>query len=476
MSVPARTDLAADERDADLRQGVLPLWAVFGVAVGVLAPASTLALAIGVVGETAGNLSWLTWVITSVIMLGFAGGISALARRFASTGGLYGLAAKGGGRPGGFLVSATQVTAVLLSGPACALGSVIYLQQWLTRVGLPGNRWTLAAYGVVVVMVLGAMCYREVKLSAKVLLAIEFTTVGVIGALFAVVLVRAPGGVVDGRQFSFHGASVTTILAAAGFSVFSMAGFEHAATLGREARRPRRAIATAMFGSIVVVGVLYVIGAYVVVLGFRGLSFTGVTAPLDTLADRNHVGWLGYLIDLGVAVSFFGSALGIMAGTSRTLYTLARDRVLPARLSRLHRGHATPVAAVGVLVVLYLVITVAGALAADADTAYGYLGTLAGYLLVAAYGIATVAAVVCAVRTRSVRAGIALAALVAVAGMVCVYYFSLHPFPTGGYGVVAWIFLTAVAVSVLLYVALRLIRPAALDRIGRSERDARRTA
>jgi len=462
------------EQDRTLRRGVLPLWAVYGIALGILAPSSTLALSTGLISETAGNLSWLTWVITAVIVSSFALGISWLTRRFASTGGLYGLAARAGGRAGGFSVLSAHGLALLLAGPACALGSAIYLDAWLVRVGMPASHSALVV-SILVILVVAAnawLCYREIKLSARLLLAIEFATVGVILILFCVVLIKAPGGVIDSRQLHFGGMNVRSILEAGGFAVFALAGFENAATLGREARNPRRAIGLAMTGSVVGLGVLYVFASYVIVLGFKGISFASSPAPLDTLASRNDVGWLGYLIDLGVAVSFFGSSLGIMAGTSRTVYTLARDRVLPSRLATVHATQRTPVAAVTALGVVYLILGVAGAGLTNPDNSYGYLGTLSGYLLVLAYGLTTLVAGVYAARTGSLRAGIALTTLVALAGIAGVYWFSFHPFPQGAYGVVAWCFVGCVALAVITYATLRVGWPAALARIGRTDRAA----
>ncbi len=468
----------AAEQDGTLRKGVLPLWAVYGIALGILAPSSTLALSTGLISETAGNLSWLTWVVTAVIVLSFALGISWLTRRFATTGGLYGLAARAGGRAGGFSVMTAHVLALLLAGPACALGSAIYLDAWLERVGMP------AAHPAVVISILTALvvaanawlCYREVKLSARLLLAIEFATVGVILILFCVVLIKAPGGIIDSRQLHFGGMNVGSILEAGGFAVFALAGFENVVTLGREARNPRRAIGLAMTGSIVGLGLLYVFASYVIVLGFKGISFASSPAPLDTLASRNNVGWLGYPIDLGVAVSFFGSSLGIMAGTSRTVYTLARDRVLPGPLAKVHATQRTPVTAVTALAVLYLVLGIAGAALTNPDNSYGYLGTLSGYLLVLAYGLTTLVAGVYAARTRSLRAGIALTTLVALAGIFLVYWYSFRPFPQGAYGVVAWCFAGCVVLAVITYVTLRLGWPDALAKIGRTDRAAQADA
>jgi amino acid transporter len=464
----------AAERDGTLRRGILPLWAVYGIALGILAPSSTLALSTGLISETAGNLSWLTWVVTAVIVLSFALGISWLTRRFATTGGLYGLAARAGGQAGGFSVMTAHVLALLLAGPACALGSAIYLDAWLERVGMSAAHpaVVISLLTVLVVAANAWLCYREVKLSARLLLAIEFATVGVILVLFCVVLAKAPGGVIDSRQLHFGGMHISSILEAGGFAVFALAGFENVVTLGREARNPRRAIGLAMTGSIVGLGLLYVFASYVIVLGFKGISFASSAAPLDTLASRNGVGWLGYLIDLGVAVSFFGSSLGIMAGTSRTVYTLARDRVLPGRLATVSDTQRTPVAAVTALAVLYLILGIAGAAITNPDNSYGYLGTLSGYLLVLAYGLTTLVAGVYAARTRSLRAGIALTTLVAIAGIAVVYWFSFHPFPQGAYGVVAWCFFGCVAAAVGCYLALRFGWPAALARIGRTDRTA----
>src|SRR6202034_4190761 len=200
--------------------------------------------------------------------------ISCLTRRFASTGGLYGLAARAGGRAGGFSVMSAHVLALLLAGPACALGSAIYADAWLERVGMPAGH-SAAVVSILVVLVVAAsawLCYREVQLSARLLLAIEFATVRVILILFCVVLIKAPGGIIDSRQLHFGGMHVASVLEGGGVARFALAGFENVATLGREARNPRRAIGLAMTGSIVALGLLYVFASYVIVLGFKGIS------------------------------------------------------------------------------------------------------------------------------------------------------------------------------------------------------------
>lgn len=457
--------------DYQLRKGVTPTWAVFGVALGVLAPASTLGLALGTIALTAGAMSWVTWLLTSVLVLGFGGAMAWLARRFTTTGGAYSLTAHTGNKSLAFLVLVAQMIAICVSGPACVIGSAIYLQAWLDRLGLhSGRTGVLVIATVVLTLIITFMCLREINLSAKALLAIEFITVSVICLLFVIVLIKSPTGVVDHRQFHFRGVSLTAILAATAFSTYSMAGFDHSVTLGREARNPRRAISIAVLGSIVCVGILYIVGSYVFVLGFRGLDLSATTAPLDTLADHNHVGWLGYIIDLGIAISFFGSSLGIMAGTSRSLYTIAKDGLLPRRLARVSPVHRAPITAVLALTVFYLVVGVAGCLFAEADTSYGVLGTFAGYWLVADYGLCAIAAGVYALHKKTVAAGVIASALLGVAALIIVFFYSFHPFPVGPYAVVAWIFIVAVFATLGALVVMLARRSDVLTRIGSADR------
>lgn len=466
-SPPTTTDTSTSE---DLPQGVLPLWAVFGVSLGILAPASTLALAIGVIMQQVGALSWVTWAVTSLLVLGFAGGIAWLARRFTTTGGIYGLTTRAAGRGPGYFVMFAHLASSLVSGPACVLGAAIYLDAWLRKLGVPYNPWILAGCSAVVAIAVTALSLREVKLSAKLLLLIEFLTIIVIVILFVVILVRVPGGPVDGRQFDFSGFSMAAILATAGFSVFSMAGFDHAVTLGREARNPKRAISLAVVGSVSACGLLYLAGTYVIVLGFRDVPMDGIDAPLDVLATHYDVGWLAHLINPGVAISFFGSTLGIMAGTSRTVYTMACDGMLPKALSGVDPVHRTPRTAVLTLGAIYLIVSVLGALLARATTTYSLLGTFAGYMLVASYGATVLAAGWYAMRTRSVGFGIGISVLLAAFGSGLIYWKSFNPFPEGNRFWVAIIFFVAVVGIVGSWAWLKRNRPTVAAQVGESDR------
>ena len=133
------------------------------------------------------------------------------------------------------------------------------------------------------------------------------------------------------------------------FGFLSFAGFEAAATLGEEARNPRRDVPRAILGTAIFGGVYFVFVTAVEVMGFgtdeAGVAaFTSSSSLLGDLGTGYIGAWVGDLITLGAAVSAFGCALACAVGASRLLFALARDGVLPAGAGRgLASAAGTPV-------------------------------------------------------------------------------------------------------------------------------------
>src|SRR5262249_40241020 len=145
------------------------------------------------------------------------------------------------------------------------------------------------------------------------------------------------------------GTDVSTVFLGAVFGFLSFAGFEAAATLGEEAKRPRRDIPRAILGTALFGGAYFVFVTAVEVMGF-GTSPAGITAftqsgsLLGDLGARYVGAWVGDAISLGAAVSAFGCALACAVGGSRLLFALARDSGGDRGLGRVSRL-GTPVGA-----------------------------------------------------------------------------------------------------------------------------------
>ncbi len=466
---PVGDAAAGADAGGGLRAGVLPLWGVFAQSIGVLAPTTTLALAIAVIASYSGDATWLTWLVTSVGVLGIGWCITWLARRFITTSGLYGYGALAGGSTGGYWQGGFQLTANLVTMPALVIGSGIYLTALLARAGLSPGRPEQVVIYVVLTALMTAVACSDVRLSARVLLVMELVSVTLIVVLLLIVLVASGHPVFDSGQLALHGLGAHSLFVGIAFAVYSMAGWENAAVLGREASNPRRDIPLAMMGSVVFIALLYVFASYVEVLGLPGTALAQSPAPLNSLAHVAGIGWFAWIIDACVAISFFSSGLGVLTSTARVLYTLGGERLAPRALHVTNANHRSPWIAVLVVAVPTAVVSVIAALTAKAQlSAYGYIGTLAGYALVLSYFTATVIALRLAVRTRALGPLLALAGLLAAGAVVCAIYFSYHPFPTGAYGTVAWIFIGVVAALAFGYGIARVAGRSWFDRIGAS--------
>lgn len=142
---------------------------------------------------------------------------------------------------------------------------------------------------------------------------------------------------------------------------FAFQGCESGIVVSGEVINPKRTIPKAIFISITTVVVLYMLIQTVAqgVLGDQLPKFTDV--PLAATADVIF-GPIGFgILILGAAISMFGFLSGDILNNPRTLYALARDRVLPiAALAKIHPTFATPYLSIIIYASLGLLIAVTG--------------------------------------------------------------------------------------------------------------------
>src|SRR6202012_2529549 len=110
--------------------------------------------------------------------------------------------------------------------------------------------------------------WRDVKVSARLMLWIEAVSVALILLLIALVLIRH-GAHLDLIQLHLVGMTGNGLRRGLVLALFSFVGFESATTLGSEARNPLQTIPRAVMQSAVIGGVFFTVCAYIEVLGFR---------------------------------------------------------------------------------------------------------------------------------------------------------------------------------------------------------------
>ncbi len=359
-----------------------------------MAPSTSPSLTIPLVFALAGNATWFVYLLATgaTLLVGFC--VSRFARLSASPGSLYSYTANTLPPVFGVLAAWSLLLAYLATGASVA-GGALYYSGVLWQQFLPWTNWVPPALPTLAVVcgIAGWVAYRDVKLSAELMLWIEAISVGLILIVLAVMFVHF-GFQLDMDQLRLKGVSFAALGPALVLAMFTFVGFESATTLGGEAKEPTKTIPRAVLQSAILGGVFFMLCSYSEVLGFRGESsmLSQSASPLHQLAAKVGVPALGVGIDLGAAVAMFACVLACTTAAARVLMKMARAGLLPLALERTNKRHGTPGTAIAVSAGLMFVATTAMALfrVAGAEM-YDWMGSLAVFGFLTAYALVALA-------------------------------------------------------------------------------------
>jgi amino acid transporter len=201
-----------------------------------------------------------------------------------------------------------------------------------------------------------------------VLTLIEATGLLVIIGIGVLALVRGEGD--PGRALELHteGATWMGVLGGAALAFYALLGFEDSVNLAEEARHPRRDYPRALFGGLAIAGVIYLAVAFTASMLVETDVLVGSTGPLLEVVKVAGVVFPAWLFALIALLAVMNTALINMMMASRLVYGMARERIVPAFLGRVHARRRTPVTAIAFTVVLALTLTATGDLGDLADT------------------------------------------------------------------------------------------------------------
>jgi amino acid transporter len=437
------TTLAPTSSTADygLRRGILSPMETLAQSVSTIAPTTTPAATIPLVCALAGNGTWLAYVLATVAIVLVALCISRFARLSASPGSLYTYASN-------VLppwLSATVAWSLLLAYVATGssvIGGFYHYANLLLR-DATGHVFSAVALALLVTGASIWIAYRDVKISARLMLWIEAASVSVIVVVVILLLVRH-GWHVDADELHLRGMTGSGLRLGLVLALFSFVGFESATTLGAEARNPLKTIPRAVIQSAVLAGAFFTVCAYAEVLGFHpvGQDLGASQGPMHVLAQVGGVPVLGLLIDIGALVSLFAGTLACITAAARVLLLMSHDGLAHGSLSATHARNQTPSRAVvitGIAAVLPVVVLAArGASGLDV---YGWLGSLATYGFIVAYALVCIALPRYLRRHGAFTSGAEILSRVAALAMLLALLGNLYPVPEGPYGKLPYIYL-----------------------------------
>lgn len=333
-----------------LRRRSLGFAGLLSQSVSAIAPCAAAATVPGMLVSTSGDGALWAAILGVGLTLPVAAAINQFTKRVATAGSLYTFTAKGLG-----------ATAAFLCGIGLILGYGFIAMYSFAHIGLQVSN-LLGAMGfeagssgsvpLLSVLAAGAACavvmLRGIGMSARLSLLVESIAVAVLVAL-VVVLFRGQGRhpiaweLLAPQRVPFSGLVVGVVIAITAF-----VGFESAASLSVEARRPFAAVPRVLIWSPLAAGVLVVAATSVQATGFRaaGVAVGRDPDPVRTLSAFYGVGWIYPILDCGVAASFFACALASSTALVRVLMSMGIDGVLPA-VHRTHPVYRTPHLAIG---------------------------------------------------------------------------------------------------------------------------------
>lgn len=171
-----------------------------------------------------------------------------------------------------------------------------------------------------------------------------------------------------------HGATI-------GF--FAYLGFDCVSSSAAEVKNPKRNMPLGIIGTLGIVTLLYM-GVAIVLTGMVKYTRLDVANPVSYALQLVHQNWLAELLSIGALIGMFTMMVAMIYSSSRLIYAIGRDGLLPAFLGKLDKKSHSPQVALWIVAVI--IATMGGLVSLDQLTSLVNIGTLFAFTLVS-FGI-----------------------------------------------------------------------------------------
>ena len=360
-----------------------------------IAPAMSFYFGFGFLALTAGVASPLTIIAAGVAIAFLGNTLAQFSRVHPSTGSFITFIGKAFGP-----TSAIATAVILITGYIIAIISVLVMSGGFTTIflnryipAIPTSTWPW--FMIVFVSIAAFLMVRGIHISTRwagIFFAFEMLVLVVVTVS---ALVHHAGHLTlhpfDPRYLSngFKGLGLGFPLA-----VYLFIGWENSAALAEETENPRRNVPRALFASVALMMVSYVVFAYATVEGF-GENVAALSAspiPFITVAD-SVLGVLAFFAYLAGVTSTLACLIAAVNSQSRLLFNAGREGLLPAWVGRVYARRQTPVNALLTFTGIGFVLVFAWSFGQHIDpvTLFAEASTLGTILVVAVYFVANLA-------------------------------------------------------------------------------------
>jgi amino acid transporter len=472
------TESKAPESAERLHRGALSLIDISASTMANIGPAYSFYFGFAGIVLAAGLGSPLV-VIVAIIAIALLGNtLSQFSRAHPSTGGFITFVGKTFG-------GTSAVTTALLCGAGyiIAIAGVVVISggflsimiQFYANVSIP---WII--FSAIFAAGAMAMMFRGVGVSTK-LAGFFFSFELLVLLVVSIAVLIKNGGHLSSVPFQpshinnhFSGLALAFPLA-----VYLFIGWENSAALAEETSSPRRNVPRAVFMSIALMAVAYLLLSYSTVSGFgyNATALANAAIPFISVA-HSVAAWLAFIAYLAGLTSTLGVLIAAVNSQCRLLFNAGREHLLPPWIGRVHPVRRTPVNAIIAFVGIAGVITLGWALghwigghsnSLDALNFFFEASTMGTILVLVVYFLANLALPFYYRRFRPAEFNVVKHVVLPVLGMIAIavpiYYLCKPPQPQP-YDWFPWAALAIIVVSVLYSAWLVRRDPGLGERVG----------
>jgi amino acid transporter len=334
----------------------LGFWALAAYGIGDILGAGIYAL-MGKVAGTAGYVSWLSFLV-SLVVAGFTAlSYSELVTRFPYSGGESFYTEKGFRRKGIALVTGWLVfCAGTFSLAAISRAFSGYLQGIMPAV--PG--WLLVT---AFMLLLGYINFRGIRESS--IANIICTLIEASGLIFVVVvgliyLKGNPGAVQQAPLVPAGDIPWGKVLQGSALAFFAFIGFQDMVNVAEEVREPARDFPKAIITALAAAGGLYIVIAVIATVIIPPEVLGQSSAPLLEVVRAARGSSFDEMFTLIALFAVANTGLLNFIMSSRLLYGMSRQKLLPSWLERIDPKRQTPHFAIGAVLLAALVLALTG--------------------------------------------------------------------------------------------------------------------
>lgn len=315
------------------------------------------------------------FIVAGVILIIFSVGYVAMAKRVTAAGGFYSFASHGFNQVVGLAVGLLLAFCYLLFTASIMAVTAYWansdIKQW-TGAEIPA--WLIT---FIILAISMAFAWFRIELTARILGV--FMTAELVAILILAIAILFKGGA-NGITYAplnpanlFGNPSAKSVFgaSAAGLALFaafwSWVGFEVGPNYGEESHNPRRNIPLGTYLSVIALGIVFTFSSWMFVEGWGQSHAAGAikaqfsgqfASAFFPLTDRYVGHWMTIAFEVLVVTSGFACQLAFFNTTSRYVYSMGREGILPKALGRTHPKYHSPFVASSLVFLLVAVYAI----------------------------------------------------------------------------------------------------------------------